>query len=460
MTVETGSISRLERIVRGAVGAVGLVCVVTALAADWIGLDSQPTFGTGETLLLLTGLAVIAVAILGRRVGSIRRAFAVHLFDAAVLLVLLELALIAFSTLTGATSGIRGGNAGVLDQMGTFYLDMPYYVDQPWAATYWRENSEASARHYRPFVTWKRGQYSGETINIDEHGFRVVPGAKCESADAFRVDALGGSTQWGWGSRDGGTIPAHLQRLLDARFDRPVCVRNLGETGYVSTQELVQWMIVRRDDAVAGRPPADLVLFYDGINDTMAAHQAGYAGAHQNLSQIVGRLEGAQGPVAAIVSRLQIVGLLRGLLPAVTRPTHGVDSTTLARDVVDTWLGVVEAASSQAGTSRVIFFWQPVLGVSEAPITQAERAVFSDALARARDPDPPPQDLLQKVWGAVSQVSDPRVIDLQDVFDADDASLWIDPWGHVTPEGNALVAQRMVEALEAVGALPAELDKR
>ena len=76
---------------------------------------------------------------------------------------------------------------------------------------------------------------------------------------------LGGSSLWGFGARDNETIPSLLARDLDQRGWR-VDLKNLSEIGYVSTQELIALF---RELQAGYRP--DVVIFYDGVNDTTAA---------------------------------------------------------------------------------------------------------------------------------------------------------------------------------------------
>ena len=76
---------------------------------------------------------------------------------------------------------------------------------------------------------------------------------------------FGGSTMWGVGARDEGTIPSLLARDLT---DRGINgrVKNFGEIGYVSSQQVIALM---RELENGVRP--EIVIFYDGINDTTSA---------------------------------------------------------------------------------------------------------------------------------------------------------------------------------------------
>ena len=76
---------------------------------------------------------------------------------------------------------------------------------------------------------------------------------------------LGGSSLWGFGARDDQTIPSLLARKLLER-GISVEVKSLSELGYVSTQEVIGLF---RELQEGYRP--DVVIFYDGVNDTTSA---------------------------------------------------------------------------------------------------------------------------------------------------------------------------------------------
>jgi lysophospholipase L1-like esterase len=148
------------------------------------------------------------------------------------------------------------------------------YDNAPWAVDYYREHDAIDMR-WEPYVYWRRAAYRGRFINVGEDGSRVtMPTAP--APPALEIFMFGGSTLWGTGVRDEFTIPSLVARELE-RSGLPASVTNFGESGYVSTQGL----IALERQLQRGRRP-DLVVFYDGINDTFSSFQQGEAGLAQN----------------------------------------------------------------------------------------------------------------------------------------------------------------------------------
>ena len=112
---------------------------------------------------------------------------------------------------------------------------------------------DAATAEYRSFIGYRRKGFEGTAVNIEpEFGFRISTNHKIDESVWF----LGGSTTWGTGADDANTIPSLVAQALD------ISVLNLGESGFNSTQELIQLHMML---AEGYRP--DLVVFYDGIND-------------------------------------------------------------------------------------------------------------------------------------------------------------------------------------------------
>ena len=140
---------------------------------------------------------------------------------------------------------------------------IPYYADKEWTDQFiLDQNQIGSARtRYAPFTVWRRPPYQSQTVNVNASSERVVPGTS-ESVNAMQIWFFGGSTMWGTSSPDWGTIPAQFQRLASEDLERPLAVRNLGESAWVSTQGVIALI----QELQHGRVP-DCVVFYEGAND-------------------------------------------------------------------------------------------------------------------------------------------------------------------------------------------------
>ncbi len=84
---------------------------------------------------------------------------------------------------------------------------------------------------------------------------------------------------WGYGVRDDSTVASLLSKRLAEKTGYNAEVFNYGQIGYVSTQEV----LLLYELLGQGLRP-DVVVFYDGINDSFTAYQSGIAGLAQNES--------------------------------------------------------------------------------------------------------------------------------------------------------------------------------
>lgn len=117
---------------------------------------------------------------------------------------------------------------------------------------------------FAPFVGWRGRPFRGATITIGDDGFRLHPPDPADPAGAPVVGLFGGSTAWGVGVADDGTLPAALDRRLPG-----VAVRNLGETGYNSGQSLA--LLTER---LTAGDRFDLVVLFEGVNDVVSLCRA------------------------------------------------------------------------------------------------------------------------------------------------------------------------------------------
>ena len=127
--------------------------------------------------------------------------------------------------------------------------------------TFAEEFAEAREHiHFEPYSLWRLDPFKGKFVNVNENGTRKT--IKSPKPNAKKVFMLGGSTMWGEGATDSGTIASHLQAKLGDDYD----VTNYGEVAYNSVQEFN----VLLDRLAKGDIP-DIVVFYDGVNDGFAS---------------------------------------------------------------------------------------------------------------------------------------------------------------------------------------------
>jgi hypothetical protein len=276
-TAKVETLFHRRKLMRVLLNGIGGAIIILALVTDKLGLGTPGSFGLGQFLLLLMGFILALVGSLGKKFINLYRGIAIIILNTILLLALLELGAIVVSRLELFSS--------YRENILTSYLKIPYYSSQDWTQIYWQEARGAENYRYKPFVIWRHQPFTGETVNINQEGTRQTPGASCNT-EAFKVFIFGGSTVWGWGSPDWGTISAYLQKGLETETEMPVCVENFGEDGYVSTQGLIELIVQLQ----SGNIP-DMVIFYDGVNDVYAAYESGKPGVHPTLSKIEAKFE-------------------------------------------------------------------------------------------------------------------------------------------------------------------------
>ena len=412
-----------------------------ALVADWIGLSAPGSFGRDQILLVLAGLVALLIGLLRQRAVVVYRGTAILLLNTLVLFACLEF---------GAHFVLRLGDlsSSPAEPRMPEMAELPYYTSQDWAIEYWHELSVTGDKQYRPWVIWSRYPFEGTTININQDGIRETPGADC-STNSYKVFTFGGSTMWGAGAPDWGTIAAYLQAGLKSLRDEPVCVVNFGETSFVSTQSVIELLIQLQ----SGNVP-DLVMFYDGVNDVYAAYQSGQAGVHHNLSQIAAKFEGSDAqerhPLVEWLKMSSSFSLLKRAVANIrteepeaserTYQTIGIDTDSLADSVAQIYLSnykIVGALAQEYGF-KYYFFWQPVISIGKKPLTEEEQNMRSIM-------DPALVNLLDAVYRDI-ELAAPEYENLYyiaHVFDEQDSQIYRDHC-HVTPVGNQLIAQKML----------------
>ena len=332
-----------------------------------------------------------------------------------------------------------------------YYQGLSYYKEQDWSPRYWKEFKLALRKSYSPYVIWQGTPFEGTLLNIDPSGLRHTPAAEC-GPDAYKVYVFGGSAIWGWGAPDESTIPALLQAGLQSKLGGPVCVMNYGENAYVSTQGLIHLTLLLESGDVP-----DVVIFYDGVNDVLSAGQSGMPIVHQNLSDISSLFEDHQAPIISLFRSSNSYQLLQMVLSQIPisveseAPQFQYDPDLLSDQVAKAYLNNYEIVSSLADKYHFDFYflWQPHILIGNKRLSSEEQNMIT-GLNWVLNLDPPLVELFQKTFKKIEAEAHTHehLYYLGNIFDPAEESLWIDTWGHTTPEGNQIISNDLISIIK------------
>lgn len=327
------------------------------------------------------------------------------------------------------------------------------YQGQPWAEQFWREENIAFNREkYWPFVVWKMAPFTGSTIVINGDGVRRTFHSHCGDPTAYTIWMFGGSTMLGQGVPDWFTIPSLVAELYE-KAGRPACVVNEGELGWANTQEVIELMLKLKR---AKRKP-NLVIFYDGANDSAIAQGRDPVDTHLDFERIQRKVErddqrqpGSFRYLLESNTARLIIGLGQRMAErrGATKPAaEPPDDVTWKRRLDIAYFknqGIV-AEMAQVDGFTYAFFWQPIVYGGNKPLTEEEHEIATQQQARYNA-----SGVVTRIYDFAGRQSQSQFFDIADVFSGVRATVYIDPW-HLGPQGNQLVAERMFAVLRAQG---------
>ena len=318
---------------------------------------------------------------------------------------------------------------------------------------------------YQPYTMWRRRPYRGSYTTIDVEGVRRTTG-NSQSDDSIRVWMFGGSAVWGVGAPDHETIPSRLASILNGEFGIDASVRNLGERGFVSTQEVIYLM----RELQAGRRP-DVVIFYDGVNDAAAVSLwPEFPGAHVSFDTVRDRFEAdvGGGAFGAFVRSTGLYAASRIVLDRIEGDPFQRDGIIvysasdtgstpnyrwLAERGIDVWLfnARVVGAMSRTYDFMPLMIFQPGLWSSGKPLDSSEESLLASEMEFAG------LRTLMTVRAEMHTVLEERssaggapewVVNLNDLFSQTEDPVYID-YVHVSEKGNRIAARRIAEEVMA-----------
>lgn len=310
---------------------------------------------------------------------------------------------------------------------------LPNYAGVDWARTHFQEFGSLRTR-YISYIGWRREPFQGKTITVaGPYAQRATVG----SADPGRpsVYFFGGSTMWGTGADDASTIPSLVTQLGGSRSE------NYGETAYTAHQSLALLIQLLQD----GHRP-DVVLFYDGVNEV--AHKCRSeltAKSHSREAQLRSALVASKpenvyglqymaGPLMALAGTVsnRLSAWLRSENRYFACHTDATRAQQVANYLIQDW--EVARKLVEAYNGKFVGILQPVAYYSD---TKLDHIRLTDIQKKQ----------FQAVYPLIRQrmAGRPGLYDFTDVLDRREY-IYID-FCHLSPNGNRLIASKLVDVL-------------
>ena len=340
----------------------------------------------------------------------------------------------------------------------------PEFIVQtnPLASQLWHEWEQSSNNlQYKAFVVWRREKFDGQAVHVDEAGLRRTEYSDC-TPGAYTIWMFGNSTLWGMGSLDEQTIPSQLAKRYQESGLR-ACVRNYGEYGWVSTQEIIQLML----ELKANPQKPNLVIFYDGAVDSFLPYETDAGDVHGEYNQIrtfFKEFRTQQKPGFRFLRSTNTYRALEILSAKLQQSSEPKPESTegsrtpdeIARQIQANYLKNMELVEllGRQFNFQCAFFWQPSALVGPKPFTPEEEKLRK----AAEKANPGIPQIYQATWSLMRQVPNPDFHYLGDVFKDQSKRVYVDG-NHVGPEANRIISGEIFAVVRArypVGRGPAQ----
>ncbi len=319
--------------------------------------------------------------------------------------------------------------------------DMPRGLSAPeaarWVAEHWAATGLPPA-DYHSHIGWRRVAWARDGHHIEGPYLQrrtINPGTPARA----KVYFFGGSTIWGTGVPDAATVPSRFAARAGFHSE------NFGEPGYTAHQSLSLLIQVLQ----AGHRP-DLVVFYDGVNEVWVKCRSELnAGSHEREQQfrtILRRSFLADSFSHYFAPLFAVAGNLNRELD---RTTRGEDydchrnpqkAQAIADNMIKDWEFARKLVEWHGG--KFIGLLQPVVHFSRSPIDHLENPALIERLR------PGYETVYPMLRERVARLGG-NFHDLVSVVDGSEA-VYTD-FCHLTPAGNARVAERIAEIIAPLG---------
>jgi hypothetical protein len=304
---------------------------------------------------------------------------------------------------------------------------LPNYIDIPWAEQHFKELANIGFK-YASYIGWRRQPFEGSTIVIE--GPYLQRRTINDQAGGRRAYFFGGSTMWGTGTNDAGTIPSAFASITGIHAE------NFGETAYNAHQGVLLLIHLLQ---LGHRP--DLVIFYDGGTDVgfkcrreltpdSDAYEFDFSSAllskHYPPSSFTYLLR----PVALLAGQLNTAILRPELPPDYDCQSNPKKAEAIAENLLRDWQFARQLVEANGG--RFIAALQPV-------------AFFSKTRLQHLNLSPELESQFRAVYPLIVRklTSTAPFYDLTGAIDVDEYA-YID-FSHLSSNGNQYIARRLAK---------------
>ncbi len=313
--------------------------------------------------------------------------------------------------------------------------------------SYWNEYYNCTSQSvYSPYVDYLPPlNFSGQYVNTDKNFRRTTWNSpRIFNKSSTNIFCFGGSTMWGYGSKDNYTIASYLSKNLYAK-GYPAKIINFGVEGYTSTQELARLLLELRN----GDAP-DIVIFYDGYNDIRCAFYDGTIGGPWDLNERKAEFNYMNNPMQFIINYCYQNSYTIKLIKGGLKKFFGVDFSAMVPDGPGSKIKSEEISKEYFGNIRIIqdlgkaygfktyFFLQPVLFTKKYISANEKETLRSIDAEYANFFNIRYNYIRSKI--TLSNAT--NIYYIGDVFDGTNATIYMDAV-HTSEDGNRIIANRI-----------------
>lgn len=330
------------------------------------------------------------------------------------------------------------------------------YNGRPWREQYFKDAAAYQAssqgrKVFEPYSMWKNPDFTSPTLNVINGYRKTVNPSYAPTDSVTKVFVMGASTLFCIEVPDEFTIASQVSKELHKAFPgKKFEVSSYGSSGFVNEQEafLLSKLLIQ------GKRP-DIVLFYDGANDTRMQvgmtrpiPHAFFELYDQIFRSIKERLWANmvwKSSLLTLVMKYRTDDDKFEQNPTVIKPR--------TEEICRRYAATIEYGGNLAKTYgfRVAFFWQPTLLTSKKPMPEAEKALLN---LSAKQFGPCYTMMEEAVNNRIFQnPAFPHTsiaFNISTALDSTKESVYLDSV-HLTAEGNGKVAERIVGTLKANG---------